>query len=151
MTAMSSSLTLAMSSPWRNKTSSISSSISPVNSNVLISIGANTEHERQILRAKSTLRRAFPDIQFTHAVITPAYGMPEDTLQYINMLARFTTPLDEDALITQLKDMEKRLGNSAALRSAGTVMMDIDLLSYNDHKRHLEDWKRPYIKELLRS
>ena len=118
-----------------------------MNSNVLISIGANTEHERQILRAKSTLRRAFPDIQFTHAVITPAYGMPEDTPQYINMLARF----DEDALITQLKDMEKRLGNSAALRSAGTVMMDIDLLSYNDHKRHLEDWKRPYIKELLRS
>ena len=102
-------------------------------------------------RAKESLMQAFPDITFTPAVTSPAYGMDNDAPHYTNMLATFHTNADEQHLTAQLKHLERELGDTPTLRSQGTVMMDLDLLQYHNHKRHPGDWKRPYIKELLHS
>lgn len=75
--------------------------------------------------------------------------MPDDTEPYANMIAECETPLSQEKLVNVLKEMEKEMGDNELMRSKGIVMMDIDLLEYNRHRYHLNDWERPYTKTLL--
>ncbi len=115
----------------------------------MISIGCNTQHEKQMKRVRESLQKAFPDIRFTSAIMSPAYEK-KDVAPYSNMLAKGTTDLPENLLIQKLKGMEKELGDTAILRQHEIVMMDLDLMLYNKEKRHVNDWERPYIKNLLK-
>lgn len=117
--------------------------------NVLLSIGANMECERQMQRAKERLTLAFPDITFTPTLSSPAYGMEPSAPPYTNMLAKFQTDKDEQQLILQLKSLEKELGDTPELRREGTVMMDLDILRFDRRRRHHDDWHRPYVRQLL--
>ena len=102
-------------------------------------------------RARDVLTRTFTDVKFSQAIMSPACGMPADAPPFMNMLARISTTLDEASLTSLLKNMEKEMNDTPALRSQGVVMMDLDLLRYNNHRCHVKDWKRPYIKQLLLS
>lgn len=79
----------------------------------------------------------------------PAYDKPKEGVFYSNMLATFSTELDETTLITLLKKFELELDDTPELRKSGTVMMDIDLLQYDEERRHTDDWQRAYIKQLM--
>ena len=101
-------------------------------------------------RARECLSNLFPDITFTDAILSPAYGAESDSdIYYSNMLAHFTTQQSVEELTLTLKEMEKQLGDSASLRAQGTVMMDLDLLKHGRKRMHLADWRRTYIKDLL--
>lgn len=105
-------------------------------------------HERQMEVSKELLRGAFPDMQFTDVLTSAAYGMAIDAAPYANMMAEGTTELSYDSLVDRLKDIERKAGNTKTLRAAGVVMMDIDLLRYNEELCHEQDWQRPYVKTL---
>ena len=120
-----------------------------MNSKVLISIGANVNSERQMQGAKERLLQIFPDITFTESLVSPAYGMESSAPQYTNMLATFHTDADEQRLVAMLKSLEQELGDTPLLRSKGLVMMDLDILRFAGHRRHPDDWQRPYVKQLI--
>lgn len=80
----------------------------------------------------------------------PAYDKPKGALFYSNMLATFSTELDEQSLITLLKEAELKLGDSPELRKRGIVMMDLDLLQYDKEKHHTDDWQRAHVKQLMK-
>lgn len=91
------------------------------------------------------LREQFPDVSFSRIVSSPDYthvGAP-----YSNCVAKGTTDLSEADLIAVLKSMERQLGRTRSEQIK--VMMDLDLLQYNNTRHHLSDWSRPHIKKLL--
>ena len=114
---------------------------------VLISIGCNINRDKQIKKVRECLSGIFPDIHFTRSLTSPA--CPGDGV-YSNMLAELKTELPEQDLVTRLKQLEQEMGDSAEQRKLGKVMMDLDILRYNNEKRHEDDWERHYIKKLLR-
>ena len=116
---------------------------------VKISIGANADRAIQMMRARSFLTKEFSGIRFTKMVTMPAYDKPDDKLYYSNMLATFSTELDEQSLITLLKKAELELDDTPELRKRGIVMMDLDLLQYGKEKHHTDDWQRAYVKQLM--
>jgi len=114
---------------------------------VLISIGSNTESKRQTALARRVLAKQFPGIKFTRSLTSEAWGGQG---MYSNMLAEFATSMTVEELTTILKKKEKEMGDSTELRRQGKVMMDIDLLRYDETRHHNDDWERPYIKRLLK-
>lgn len=68
---------------------------------------------------------------------------------YLNQLVMGTTELDEEALNTWLKQTELNFGRTQAKRLLGIVPIDLDLLEYDGEKRHLPDWQRDYVKQLM--
>lgn len=117
--------------------------------NILISVGCNKDCDTQMARVRERLKQSFPDIVFTDAITTPAYGMSADALPYANLLAKASTVLSEEQLQRSFKEMEHELDDTQELRRQDIVMMDIDLLEYDSEKRHVSDWERPYVIELL--
>lgn len=116
---------------------------------ILLSIGCNTNCEKQMERARERLIESFPGIVVSDAITTPAYGKEEGALPYSNMLAEADTLMEEQEIVSMLKEMESELGDSVEKRNEDIIMMDIDLLEYDAEKRHERDWQRPYVKELL--
>jgi 2-amino-4-hydroxy-6-hydroxymethyldihydropteridine diphosphokinase len=102
-------------------------------------------------RVAERLRELFCDVNVTEPIVTPAYGMPATAAPYANLLAEFHTTLGKDELLATLKQLERELGDSDALRREGIVVMDLDLLQYGDTKHHADDWQRPYVKMLLKA
>lgn len=94
-------------------------------------------------RAQEMLREHFPDVTFSATVTSPDYthvGAP-----YSNCVAKGTTDLSETDLVAALKSMERQLGRTRSEQ----IMMDLDLLQFNDTRHHLADWSRPHIRRLL--
>ena len=116
---------------------------------VKISIGANANRAIQMMRARNLLTKELEGIRFTKMVTMPAYDKPDDKLYYSNMLATFSTELDEQSLIMLLKNAEMELDDTSELRKRGIVMMDLDLLQYGEEKHHTDDWQRTYVKQLM--
>lgn len=124
--------------------------ISSKHIDILLSIGCNTQHDTQMCNAQKKLQEKFPDIKFTHSIMSPAYGNQDDNTMYSNMLATFRTGLLEDELKALLKEIEYILGDRPELRRQNVIMMDIDILEYNHQKRHEKDWERPYVTSLVK-
>ncbi len=110
----------------------------------IISIGCNVNCEVQMSRVKEMLKKHFPDVTFSQIVKSPDYtnnvGAP-----YSNCVAKGTTILSETDLVATLKSMERQLGRTQSEQ----IMMDLDLLQFNNTRHHLADWSRPHIKRLL--
>lgn len=102
-----------------------------------------------MMRARNLLTKELEGIRFTRMLTMPAYDKPKEGVFYSNMLATFSTELNETTLITLLKKFELELDDTPELRKSGTVMMDIDLLQYDEERRHTDDWQRAYIKQLM--
>ena len=68
---------------------------------------------------------------------------------YLNQLASGATLLDEDVLNERLKEVEREFGRNEQKRRLGIVPIDLDILLFDGERRHLRDWERPYVKELL--
>lgn len=69
---------------------------------------------------------------------------------YLNCLATAYTTHALKSLERALKNLERRCGDSKHERKKGVVNMDLDILLYGDEKKHVGDWERSYVKELMR-
>ena len=67
----------------------------------------------------------------------------------MNQLAQGTTALDEQQLNEWLKQTELSFGRTEQKRRLGIVPIDLDILEYDGIRRHLRDWERQYVKELI--
>ena len=114
---------------------------------IIIAMGTNVGIE-SLKRGQQLLLSYFPDIHFTEIMPTAPLGSKFRGTHFYNALAACTTTHNPERIISILKNMEKRNGDSNELRDGGKVVLDIDLLKYDDKKFHEKDWDREYIKIL---
>jgi len=115
---------------------------------VLLSIGSNTFARTNIDRAKRMLARTFPDIVFSTEAMSPACG-EKALLPFRNILAKFHSELTPKEIIDKLKMVEVAVGRSPKDKYLKRVIMDIDLLVYNDEVLRPDDYEREYVQHLL--
>ena len=116
--------------------------------NVLLSIGTNTDVRFNLNRAKTKLLSYFPNIQFTVEIENKPYG--ENYKEwFLNTLGFFESDLCKSELISQIKDIEKSMGRSSKDKAEGKVIIDIDLIRWDNEILKPDDFKRSYIIDLL--
>ncbi len=117
-------------------------------STILLSIGSNTFAKTNIDKAKRMLSNIFQDIQFSE----PIFSEPEDDkYKYLfrNILASCQTEMTPEEVIEKIKLTERAVGRSPKDKYLGKVVIDIDLLKYNEEILRPQDYEREYIQQLL--
>ena len=116
---------------------------------VILSLASNRFQKANLSKARSCLEEILSDLCFSSEHWTQPVGNAQRRDAYLNLLVSGTTELEEEELNKWLKQKELDFGRTQAKRLLGIVPIDFDLLEYDGEKRHLLDWQRPYVKELL--
>ena len=115
---------------------------------VILSLGANYEAEKNLPEARKSLGQILFSPIYTDAIWTEPIASKRTDL-YLNQLVKAQTNLEFDALIKAIKEIEIRHGRTPEEREKDIVRIDIDVLEYDGVRHHLRDWERPYVKDLL--
>lgn len=119
-----------------------------VKTETIIALGSNAETDEHIAHAIALIAEALPGTRFSRLMTTEPIGNFDR--MFTNCIAVTDTCTSTAAELTRLlKDTEHACGDTKALRSNGTVMLDADLLLCNGTHYHEADWQRPYIKTLM--
>ena len=111
-------------------------------STVIIAIGSDYLQAAHVEWASQRLTRLLDDIRLSRKLWTEAVRHPGR--YYQNRLCLGHTTLSAPALVSLLKTIE-----AETQRTPGRVTIDLDLLQYDSHKYHHQDWPRPYVQQLL--
>ena len=117
---------------------------------VLLSMGSNTQARFNINRAKCILQKQFPTIRFTDDIESESHGNAFTSL-FVNSLGYFESDLKKNELIAHFKDIEKNMGRDPKDKIEGKVIIDIDLIKWDNEVVKPEDFERSYIRDLLKS
>lgn len=113
---------------------------------VIISLASNEQAETHLAKARELLKMLIHDLVFTQEKWTePVHTIRKSP--YLNQLCKGTTELGPNLLSEVLKETERRLGRTH--NEDGIVVIDLDLMQYDDQRHHLRDWDRDYIKNLI--
>lgn len=117
-------------------------------STILLSIGSNTFAKTNIDKAKRMLTRLFPEIMFTQPILTEP---DEEKYSFLfrNVLAKAATEMTPEEVIDKIKQTERAVGRSPKDKYLGKVIIDIDLLQYNNKILRPGDLERDYVQQLL--
>lgn len=115
---------------------------------VILSLGANYEAEKNLPEARKSLGQILFSPIYTDAIWTEPIASKRTDL-YLNQLVKAQTNLEFDALVKAIKEIEIRHGRTPEEREKDIVRIDIDVLEYDGVRHHLRDWERPYVKDLL--
>lgn len=115
---------------------------------ILLSIGSNTFAKTNIDKAKRMLTRLFPEIIFTQPILTEP---DEEKYSFLfrNVLAKAETEMTPEEIIDKIKQTERAVGRSPKDKYLGKVIIDIDLLQYNNEILRPGDLERDYVQQLL--
>ena len=116
---------------------------------VIISLAANRFQKSNLFKARRCLEEILSDIKFTDEQWTEPVGKGCRRDTYLNQLAKGTTEMDEASLNEHLKQIERSFGRNDAKRRLGIVPIDLDILEFDNERRHLTDWGRPYVIQLI--
>jgi 2-amino-4-hydroxy-6-hydroxymethyldihydropteridine diphosphokinase len=117
-------------------------------STILLSIGSNTFAKTNIDKAKRMLTRLFPGIIFSQPVLTE----PDDekySYLFRNVLAKVETGMIPEEIIDKIKQTERAVGRTPKDKYLGKVVIDIDLIKYNEEILRPLDYQREYVQQLL--
>ncbi|NLX66897.1 MAG: 2-amino-4-hydroxy-6-hydroxymethyldihydropteridine diphosphokinase [Bacteroidales bacterium] len=117
-------------------------------STILLSIGSNTFAKTNIDKAKRMLTFLFPTIVFSDPILTE----PEDdkyTYLFRNVLARADTEMSPEEVIDKIKQTERAVGRTPRDKYLGKMIIDIDLIQYEDQILRPQDYEREYVQQLL--
>ena len=117
---------------------------------VILCLGSNRDKERNIELADQLLRDHFVSIYFSEAVYTEPMDMRDPSL-FLNQVAIAFTSEEPDQLIAIFKQIEKKLGRAPEDKQKENILMDIDLLQWNDRVLKPLDFQRPFVQSALRS
>lgn len=116
---------------------------------ILIALGSNV-HSDNIKFVESCLVQDFYEVQSTAIVATDPIGAEFQGKLFYNAVVSCHTNLDKDDVVDCLKYIEHIAGNTKQKRKEGIVVIDIDLLKFDNEILHEKDWQRQYIKELTK-
>ncbi|WP_298649757.1 2-amino-4-hydroxy-6-hydroxymethyldihydropteridine diphosphokinase [uncultured Proteiniphilum sp.] len=117
-------------------------------STILLSIGSNTFAKTNIDKAKRMLSFLFPGIVFSEPILTE----PEDekySYLFRNVLARANTEMSPEEVIDKIKQTERAVGRTPRDKYLGRMIIDIDLIQYENRILRLQDYERDYVQQLL--
>jgi len=115
---------------------------------VLLSIGTNTNACFNLKQAIDNLLSYFPSIRFTN--ITESEPCGEQYIgMFLNVLAYFETDMDKDVVHLRFKTIEKNMGRQPSHKAEGIIIIDIDLIKWDNKVLKPDDFERPYMHELL--
>lgn len=120
------------------------------NTTLIISLGSNTNQDMNMFLAEHLIEKMLPGIIFTEGLWNEPIGLKSND-KFLNKLAYGTTNHGYMQISRALKHIERVCGSYKAERNKNVIKMDIDILLFGDTKYHIEDWDRPYIKELLKN
>ncbi|NDW11950.1 2-amino-4-hydroxy-6-hydroxymethyldihydropteridine diphosphokinase [Bacteroides sp. 214] len=110
----------------------------------LICIGSNYNRKENLALAAKWLREAFCKMTFGSVQETEPIGIANSAL-FFNQLVEFRTQLDKDTVVSILKSMEIKAGRTPEDKAQGKVILDIDLLLFDDKVLKSEEMNRTYI------
>lgn len=116
---------------------------------IIACVGTNVNHQSNIVKAREILDNTFAGCRFSRVMLTLPIGMDNTNVRFANMLVVFNSTLDTEEIVSKLKQIERQCGDTRLARSQGEVVMDIDLLRYDDERFHQSDWQRHYVKTLM--
>ena len=109
---------------------------------VVIALGSNASDSRSVIHLAGRLLADYFDwIRFSE----PEYTLPVGLLGsavFLNQVAVARTQHGKQTVCRALKEIEKQLGRSPASENQGIVIVDIDLLQWNEQLLKPDDWKR---------
>lgn len=114
---------------------------------IIISLGSNFCQQESMERAQNMLRNIFQTISFSKVMRTLPIDIESD--RFFNCLAFARSKKTESEIVKELKAIQKACGDTPSLRRKSIIKMDLDLLLFGDEKRHIEDWNRNYVKQLI--
>lgn len=115
---------------------------------VIMAIGCNTAHEANMELATGLLGRIVTDMRCSRTLWTEPVGMKSD--RFLNRVVAGRCALEHDELQRETKRIERECGRKDTDKKHGIVRMDIDVLRYDDRTEHPDDWKRKYVKLLIK-
>ena len=115
---------------------------------ILLSLGTNTHARFNLKRAMYLLELTFSTIQFTSVAVSEPYGT-QYKRPFLNTLGYFNTKMNKKELVLELKKIEQQMGRLPEHKPAGKIIIDIDLIKWNDEVIQHEDFKRSYVYDLL--
>lgn len=113
---------------------------------IIISLASNEGQEAHLEAARVQLSQLLTEAKFSSEIWTEPVNSSRK-VPYLNQLCEGTTGYSMNLLNELLKETEKRLGRTH--NEDGIVVIDLDLLQYDDQQYHLRDWERDYVKNLL--
>lgn len=114
----------------------------------LISIGSNVDADVNLSSCRDLLNQHYEDLVYTDTSVTAPYGKVYKN-NFVNQLAVIYTEKDKVEVSGELKLFEKLLGRHVDDKTTGMVVIDIDLVVWNDEVLKPEDMKRSYVADLL--
>lgn len=113
---------------------------------VVIALGSNASDSRSVIHLAGHLLADYFDwIRFSEPEYTLPVGLPGSAV-FLNQVAVARTQHGKQTVCRALKEIEKQLGRSPASENQGIVIVDIDLLQWNEQLLKPDDWKRDYIQ-----
>lgn len=115
---------------------------------VLVSLGTNTDTCFNMKRATDYLYSCFPNIRFTTVIKSEPCGANFKG-PFLNALAYFESKLTKEEIVLRFKSIEKKMGRLPSHKAEGIVIIDIDLIQWDNEVLKPEDLERDYMSELL--
>lgn len=116
----------------------------------LLSMGSNINGSTHLSIARKALCTAFPDIFFGEQMQTVPIRMNTPHL-FENQLGCFTTSRNAEEVISFFKKIESNCGRKPEDKEQGIVILDLDLLMYDEEVLKPEDMQRPYVIKGLKA
>jgi 2-amino-4-hydroxy-6-hydroxymethyldihydropteridine diphosphokinase len=95
-----------------------------------IALGSNVDPEAHLRQAAHLLRTRFSSTRFSACYRSAAYGFTGE--DFINAAAGIASELPVEALLVELRAIERQCGRGAADERWGPRAIDLDLLLYAD-------------------
>lgn len=116
---------------------------------VVISIGSNICADINISAAKDLLKEEFPKILFSTPIENDPIDFPYPSGRFTNQTAHFYTSNNLEEVCQKLKLIEAQLGRTHTKPFDGKVVIDLDLIIWNNIILKNVDYSRPYIQRGL--
>ncbi len=117
----------------------------------LLLLGSNVEREKNMDAAVKWLRDIFDRICFSERIPTLPVGKTEGVPPYLNQLAIGYTSLGKEEIKASLKQFEKEMGRRSEDKEVGRIIIDIDLLKWNEELLKPKEIEREYVQSCLQS
>ncbi|MBO5467538.1 MAG: 2-amino-4-hydroxy-6-hydroxymethyldihydropteridine diphosphokinase [Prevotella sp.] len=116
---------------------------------IIIALGSNTDNSHCIInKAINALNVAMVDIQPTRILDNESVDFIKECI-FSNALVKGKCALELEEISNKLKEIETKFGRTKTDDAKGNIVLDLDLLKYDNIILHERDWKKGYINVLL--
>lgn len=114
---------------------------------ITVCIGSNVpECHNEIRTAIEWLKNELAGIRHTPAYPTEPEGINAGHTPYLNAVLTGTTLLSKDEIEVAFKNYERKRGRTPAHKAEGRIIIDIDLVCYDDDVVRPEEFHTAYFR-----